>query len=94
MEIRDSVKDHVKWALERMYHDGWEEGYVSAKEDYNKQRGIAHCRKATDEEIEMHGIELWGWCDCGRPIIGRWAGLAKFCPWCGKAIEWDKEDKK
>ena len=75
--------------------DGYEAGFNQAKENYgNAGNGIAHCHRATDEEIEMHGIELWGWCECGRPIIGRWAGLANFCPWCGKIIEWEKEDKK
>lgn len=35
--------------------------------------------------------ELWGWCDCGKAIEGRWIGLANFCPWCGRVMEWKKD---
>lgn len=77
-------------ALKRAYNDGYSEGHKYAKEKYANYRGIAHCHKATLEEIDQHGIDLWGWCECKNPIIGRWAGLANFCPWCGKVIEWGK----
>ena len=42
------------------------------------------------EQIESWGRELWGWCDCGKAIEGRWVGLSNFCPWCGRVMEWEK----
>lgn len=62
------------------------------KKNTETAKGIAHVHKATKEQIEKHGLELSGWCDCGKPIEGRWAGWINFCPWCGKIIEW--EDSK
>ncbi len=82
----------AKELYDRAYSDGYGDGLSKGKQEYGQQRGIAHCHKAKPEEIDEHGIDLWGWCDCGKPIIGRWAGLANFCPWCGRVIEWnDKE---
>ena len=76
------------------YSDGYTDGFNKAKEKYENHRGITHCHRAKPEEIDRHGIELWGWCDCGKPIEGRWAGFANFCPWCGRVIEWDLEKRK
>lgn len=72
------------------YSDGYSDGYAKAKEDYGQSKGIAHVKRATPEEIKQWGIELSGWCDCGKAIEGRWVGMANFCPWCGKIIEWEK----
>lgn len=44
------------------------------------------------EQVESWGMELWGWCDCGKAIEGRWVGLANFCPWCGRVIEWERDE--
>lgn len=38
---------------------------------------------------EEYGIDLHGWCSCGKPIEGRWVGMANFCPWCGRKIDWN-----
>ena len=69
--------------------EGYADGRKNAKEEYGNSKGIAHVHKATKEQIEKHGLELSGWCDCGKPIEGRWAGWINFCPWCGKIIEWE-----
>lgn len=82
MDIVSSIKNN-----------SWSEGYEKAKKEYGEHsRGVAHCKKATREEIEMYGPELHGWCDCGRPLEGRWVGMARFCQWCGRAIEWSSEE--
>ena len=79
------IKDILRWVRS----DGYSDGFNKAKEEFGKSKGIAHVHRGTPEEIESHGIELWGWCDCGKPIEGRWVGMANFCPWCGKIIEWE-----
>lgn len=84
----------AKELYDRAYSDGYGDGLSKGKQEYGQQRGIAHCHKAKNEEIEKHGIDLWGWCDCGKPIIGRWAGLANFCPWCGRVMEWEGKDNE
>lgn len=77
----------------KAYSDGYKDGISKGKEKYGQHsRGTAHCRVATQEEIEQWGKELWGWCDCGKSIEGRWVGLANFCPWCGRVMDWEKED--
>lgn len=77
--------------IEHVRSQAYKDGYEKAKEDYGTHlRGTAHCKKATIDEIEVHGFELFGWCDCGRPIEGRWVGFARFCPFCGRVIEWGK----
>lgn len=85
----DRVLEILNWA----YNDGYRDGKAQATADYGKAQGIAHCYGATPEEIETYGMELWGWCQCGRPIIGRWAGFINFCPWCGKIIEWQRDEE-
>jgi hypothetical protein len=72
-----------------VYSNGYKDGYADAKAEYSNSKGVAHCQRATKEEIQENGIELQGWCDCGKPIEGRWIGMANFCPWCGKIMEWD-----
>ena len=68
----------------KAYSDGYSDGVNRGKEQYGQHsRGTAHCTRATKEQIESWGRELWGWCDCGKAIEGRWVGLANFCPWCG-----------
>lgn len=92
-ESLDGYLYRVSDIFESAYNDGYAEGFAKAKEEYGQTRGIAHCYKARQEETEKYGIELWGWCECKKPIIGRWAGLANFCPWCGKVIEWKDPEK-
>lgn len=93
MEDMEKYFHMAESAFRSAYNDGFKSGYNTAKEKYGNSRGITHCHKATPEEIEQHGIELWGWRECGKPIIGRWAGFANFCPWCGKVIEWTQEQE-
>ena len=81
----------IKDVLTSAHNHGYAEGFDRAKREYGESRGIAHCHRATQEEVEMHGVELWGWCDCGKPIEGRWVGMANFCPWCGKVMEWGEK---
>lgn len=94
MENYDGLLNQISRFFDIVRNDGYSEGKETAKKEYGQSKGIAHCRKATQEERERHGLELLGWCDCGKPIEGRWVGLANFCPWCGKIIEWEKEDTK
>lgn len=76
----------------KAYSDGYGDGLKYGKEKYGQHsRGTAHCTRATREQIESWGKELWGWCDCGKAIEGRWIGLANFCPWCGRVMEWKKD---
>lgn len=75
------------------YSEGYVDGEKAAKESYGQSKGIAHCHKATLDEMDEWGLELWGWCDCGKPILGLWVGHANFCPWCGKIIEWERGDE-
>ena len=76
------------------YSDGYTDGFDKAKEEYAQHsRETAYCTRATAEEIEKYGIELHGWCDCGKPIEGRWVGMANFCPWCGKVMDWKKDEQ-
>lgn len=93
MENIERYLSRAEEIFQSAYSDGYTDGYNKAKEKYGKSKGIAHCHRAKPEEIDQHGIDLWGWCDCGKPIIGRWAGLANFCPWCGKVIEWEKDEQ-
>ena len=75
----------------KAYSDGYSDGVKHGKEQYGQHsRGTAHCTRATKEQVESWGGELWGWCYCGKPIEGRWVGLANFCPWCGRVMEWKK----
>lgn len=88
--MKDWIMRDCERLATRIHNAGYEEGCAAAKKHYGQAgNGIAHCRRATDEERKTHGKELWGWCNCGKPIVGRWAGLANFCPWCGKVIEWE-----
>ena len=74
------------------YSDGYKDGVKRGKEQYGQHsRGVAHCTRATEEQRETWGRELRGWCDCGKAIEGRWVGLANFCPWCGRVMEWKKD---
>lgn len=92
MKNMENYLTHAHRLFDSIYSDGYTDGHNSAKEKYGQhERGTAHVKRATPEEIEKHGIELHGWCDCGRPIEGRWVGMANFCPWCGRVIEWEKE---
>lgn len=92
MKNIDGYLRRVNEIFQTAYSDGYADGFEKAKEEYaHHSRGIAHCHRATKEEVEKYGFELHGWCDCGKPIIGRWAGLANFCPWCGRVIEWEKD---
>lgn len=76
----------------KAYSDGYSDGVRRGKEQYGQHsRGAAHCTRATKEQRETWGMELWGWCDCGKAIEGRWIGLANFCPWCGRVMEWKKD---
>lgn len=84
-DIFDSKKK--PWEQNKAYA----EGFDRAKREYGESRGVAHCHRATQEEVEMHGVELWGWCDCRKPIEGRWVGMANFCPWCRKVMEWGEK---
>lgn len=71
----------------KAYSDGYGDGYDRAKEEYGQhQRGTACWRRATEDEIDRWGEELVAWCDCGKPIEGRWVGFANFCPWCGRVV--------
>lgn len=78
--------------FECSYDLGWKHGEKHAKLDYGESKGVAHVTKATKKDIKECGTELFGWCDCGKPIEGRWVGMANFCPWCGKIIEWQNTD--
>lgn len=91
-QTKQNLLDQASKLLDRAYSEGYAEGRKNAKEEYGNSKGIAHVHKATKEQIEKHGLDLSGWCDCGKPIEGRWAGWINFCPWCGKIIEW--EDSK
>ena len=83
----------AKELYDRAYSDGYKDGVKRGKEQYGQHsRGTAHCTRATREQIESWGTELWGWCDCGKAIEGRWIGLANFCPWCGRVMEWDDKE--
>ncbi|MCM1200244.1 MAG: hypothetical protein NC548_31285 [Lachnospiraceae bacterium] len=93
MEDMKGYLNQIERTLQWVRSDGYKDGYNKAKEEYGQSKGITHCHRATKEEVERHGIELHGWCDCGKPIEGRWVGLANFCPWCGKIMEWVKEDE-
>ena len=86
----------AKELYDRAYSDGYEDGMRNGKKEYGQHsKGTAHCKRATREQIESWGggEELWGWCDCGKAIEGRWAGLVNFCPWCGRVIEWEGDKK-
>lgn len=88
-QTKQNLLDQMSKLLDRAYSEGYADGRKNAKEEYGNSKGIAHVHKATKEQIEKHGLELSGWCDCGKPIEGRWAGWINFCPWCGKIIEWE-----
>lgn len=94
MKNYDGLLNQISGFFDIVRNEGYSAGKEEAKKMYGQSKGIAHCKKATQEECDRHGIELWGWCDCGKPIEGRWVGLANFCPWCGKIIEWKKEDSE
>lgn len=94
MKNMESYLDRVKDIFDSAYSNGYSDGHAYAKEKFGKSKGIAHVKQATPEEIKKYGIELHGWCDCGKPIEGRWVGMANFCPWCGKIIEWEKPENK
>lgn len=86
----DYLFEDAKKTLEDAYLKGYSDGIDQAKKKYGDFKGIAHMKRATKEEIEQWGIELVGWCDCGKAIEGRWVGMANFCPWCGKIMDWEK----
>lgn len=88
-EIKQNVSSQISSLVNKMYSIGYMDGRNSIKQDCDNSNGIAHVHKATDDEIERFGNELHGWCDCGSPIEGRWVGYIKFCPWCGKIIQWN-----
>lgn len=88
-EAKQNVESQISSLVNKMYSIGYTDGRNYTKEQYNNIRGITHVRRATEEEIERFGSELHGWCDCGRPIEGRWVGGITFCPWCGKMIQWN-----
>lgn len=90
MENMEGYLRRAEQVFQSAYSDGYAEGYNSAKEKFGQEKGITHCHRATPEEVDRHGIDLWGWCECGKAIEGRWVGLANFCPWCGKIMEWEK----
>lgn len=86
-----SYLNQTERIFQSIYSNGYTDGYNSAKEKYGRSKGVAHCKRATNEQIQKYGIDLWGWCDCGKAIEGTWVGLANFCPWCGKIMDWSNE---
>ena len=90
-ELSDYEKRTVNDLLRYAKSKGYSQGFDDAKKRYAEMRGIVHCTRASQEDIEEYGIDLAGWCECGKPINGRWAGMINFCPWCGKIIEWEKK---
>lgn len=91
MKNCDAYLKQTERILDNVYSKGYSDGFEKAKEKYGQHsRGTAHIKRATNEEVKRHGIELFGWCDCGKPIEGRWVHMANFCPWCGKVMERDK----
>lgn len=89
MKEFESYLKQTERVFQSIYSNGYTDGYNSAKEEYGHSKGIAYCKRATSEEIQKHGIDLHGWCTCGKPIEGRWVGMANFCPWCGKIMDWN-----
>lgn len=89
MKEFESYLKQTERVFQNIYSNGYTDGYNSAKEEYGHSKGIAYCKRATSEEIQKHGIDLHGWCTCGKPIEGRWVGMANFCPWCGKIMDWN-----
>lgn len=90
--IKQNLSSQASDLLDRAYSEGYSDGKKNAKEEYGNSKGIAHVHRATEEQIERYGTELHGWCDCGKPIEGRWVGGINFCPWCGKIIEWEEKE--
>ena len=96
-KIKKNYLNEIGRLIDGAYSHGWADGYDIAKEEYaNANKGIAKCKRATPEDRERWGLELYGWCtECNKAIEGRWVGLGNFCPWCGRAMEWhDKEEKE
>ena len=53
----------------KAYSDGYSDGVKRGKEQYGQHsRGTARCTRATKEQIDSWGKELWGWCECGKAI--------------------------
>lgn len=91
-KYKANLAEQISDLLECAYSEGYSAGFEQAKKDYGVDKtGVAHWERATKEQIESWGPELVGWCDCGKPIEGRWVGHANFCPWCGKTIVWGNE---
>lgn len=86
--IADKITDEIRGILKRVYSQGYSAGLAAGKEKFGQEKGITSCQRASKEDVERYGTELFGWCSCGRPIEGRWVGAINFCPWCGKLIEW------
>ena len=90
----ESYLKRVEEIFSCAYSNGYADGYKEAKEQFGQHsRGTAHIELATPEQVKRWGKELFGWCDCGRAIEGRWVGLANFCPWCGRVMEWKRWEK-
>lgn len=90
--IADKITDEVRGILKRVYSQGYSAGLAAGREKFGQEKGIAYCQRASTEDMEKYGTELFGWCSCGRPIEGRWVGAINFCPWCGKIIEWKSKE--
>ena len=99
MNKAESIKKHTEQMakhIEYVYSDGYSAGYSYAKEEFGShERVIAKCKRATMEQIEKFGTELYGWCtECEKALEGRWVSLINFCPWCGRVIEWNNRDSE
>lgn len=95
MKNMESYLSRAEEIFNSAYSNGYSDGFKKAKEEYGQHsRGTAHVRMATPEQVERWGVELHGWCNCDKPIEGRWVGLANFCPWCGRVIEWEKPESE
>lgn len=62
---------------------------IGKKNNTNETTKITHVERSTPQERKKYGSDIHGWCDCGKPIEGR-VRMAKFCPWCGKVMVWNK----
>ena len=65
-----------------------------AKDLYNKAYSDGYS-DGVNRGKEQYGQHSRGTAHCTRAtkeaIEGRWVGLANFCPWCGRVMEWEKD---
>lgn len=88
MKNQEYYKRASKQLFDSIYSDGYEDGFKKAREQFGQHsRGVAKIKRASKEDVERWGIELFGWCECGNAIEGRWVGMANFCPWCGRVMD-------